>query len=141
MKRSHANRLVVAVSAFFLATSQAIACRCVEPVAPKAAYRNASVAVKAQVTDLKTDPAKDATTVTLAVSHRWKQNAAEQIEVVTDTNCAYPFEKNREYVLFLQKDKGMPGYYTARCMGNQPIDKGESMLKWLDKYGKAGAPR
>jgi hypothetical protein len=122
-------------------SAQALACRCVEPVAPKIAYRNASVAVRAEVVALRSDVARDATTATLKVSQRWKGEVSQSIEVITDSTCAYPFENGREYVLFLQKDRGLPGYSTARCMGNQPIDKADPALKWLEKYGKAKAAK
>lgn len=128
--------VVLALLAFAPA---ALACRCVEPVPPKTAYRHASAVVMAKVLDVRTDAAQQSSTARLAVSQHWKLDTAAEIEVFTDTTCAYPFEAGREYVLFLRKDRPRPGYVSERCMGNQPTDgdKAAPVLRWLRKNGAA----
>ena len=120
-----------------LATS-AHACRCVEPVPPASAYRHASAVVKARVVDVQVNAAEQSATARLTVSQHWKRGTAAEIDVFTDSNCAYPFEVGREYVLFLLKDRPLPGYVSARCMGNQPVEgtRADAVLRWLRQRGE-----
>jgi hypothetical protein len=130
---------ISAVLALLAFAPAAFACRCVEPVPPKTAYRHASAVVMAKVLDVRTDVTQQSSTARIAVSQHWKLETPAEFEVFTDTNCAYPFESGREYVLFLLKDRPMPGYVSGRCMGNQPTDgdKAAPVLRWLRKNGAA----
>lgn len=114
------------------------ACRCVEPLPPATAYRHASAVVKARVVDVRINAAEQSATARVSVSLNWKLGTATEIEVFTDTNCAYPFEAGREYVLFLLKDRPLPGYVSGRCMGNQPTDgnKADPVQRWLRRRGE-----
>ena len=113
----------------------ASACRCVEPIAPSPAYRHATTVVQGRVDGVKLNAADQSAIATITVTAAWKQAVPATIEVFTDTNCAYPFETGREYVLFLLKDRPLAGYVTGRCMGNQPAIQADTVLRWLRRNG------
>ena len=84
---------------------------------------------------VKLNAADQSATATITITAAWKQAVPATIEVFTDTNCAYPFETGREYVLFLLKDRPLAGYVTGRCMGNQPAIQADTVLRWLRRNG------
>jgi hypothetical protein len=90
--------------------------------------------VLGKVLAVRPGPESGALTATVDVSKAWKRRAPGQIEVVTDSNCAYEFAPGREDLLFLQTAPA--GFGTNRCLGNEPAANAKKMLDWLKRHAR-----
>lgn len=115
------------------AQSEALACRCLEPGA-RDAYAGAYAIIQARVTEVVPAPEGDGGIAILVVSQAWKRDVPEKLAVITITNCAYPWQEGKEYILFLLREStGL--FSTARCLGNRPVGEAAWLIRWLHKNG------
>ena len=125
---------LIFVGSSFLVSS-AYACRCVAPT-HISAYTDADIVVKAVVKDVIITPSGEGSTGILEVSQSWKSDSPVRLAVSSLTNCSFPWEKDKEYVLYLIMDStGL--YSTGRCLGNISIDDAKQTLEWLKNNGKS----
>ncbi|MBK8181831.1 MAG: hypothetical protein IPK63_02485 [Candidatus Competibacteraceae bacterium] len=112
------------------------ACRCLEDISPAAAYKYADAVVQGQVQTVRGDiNAREGSTASVAVSKAWKMSVSGEIEVLTSKSCAFAFEAETEYLLYLQILPNGTGYTTRRCAGNKPIAEARKALDWLARRG------
>jgi hypothetical protein len=114
--------------------NDASACRCKEPP-PERAYRDSAAVVRARVTKFVPAPEGEGGTAILSVLKAWKKDVPTELAVTTLTSCAYPFQEQHDYVLFLVQDHAVL-YSTGRCLGNQTLDEAKGLLDWLRKHGE-----
>jgi len=114
----------------FLATSGAYACRCIEPSLDESFERSESI-VKGKIEAIALLPDYGGSISIVKVKKTWKNQTLDTIGIISLTNCSFVFEKNREYVLFIKKDKyGL--YSTDKCSGNKLVQNGNKVSDWLD---------
>lgn len=119
---------------FLLISSNVYACRCIKP-SQNDSFKNSESIVFGKVLEVATLPDYDGSISIIKVLKSWKDKTNETIAIISITNCSYSFEKNKEYVLFLNKDRyGL--YSTDRCSGNTLIDKDNTLINWLDSKNK-----
>ncbi len=129
--------LFIIIGCVLFSVTSTFACRCVNPE-NKDAYAKANVIVQAIVKDIIISPSGEGGTAVIEVSNCWKTNAPSRMAVVSLTNCAFLWEINKEYILFIFQEKN--GIYSSdRCSGNKNIDSSKSLLEWLNKHGKTKA--
>ena len=127
------NILIVCFMLACFAQSEALACRCLEPLA-KDAYAGAYVVIQARVIEVVPAPEGDGGIAILSVSQAWKRDIMERLAVMTVTSCAYPWQEGKEYILFLVREStGL--FSTARCLGNKPLAEAAELIRWLHKNG------
>jgi hypothetical protein len=125
--------------AFLALPLPAPACRCPAFPSPHAAYGRAHLVVAATVTNATPNAAQDQATATLRVSKGWKKKAPREISVSTSSSCAFAFTTGEEYLLYLFETSD-GGYFTSKCVGNQPLREASRALKWLKEHGAATDP-
>ena len=115
-----------------LAPVEALACRCVE-IGPSAAYPQAAAVVYARVLSVAPVPEGIGTVAALDVRHAWKRNVMKSLSVVSLTDCAFEWQAEMEYILFLMEDAPNT-YSTGKCLGNRPVDGAADVRTWLDLH-------
>ena len=116
-----------------LLSGNTLACRCQEPTMENA-YAKAEVLVRARVTQVIPAPDQAGSTGILSVLEAWKQSVPRVLAVSSLTSCAFPWDENREYFLFLMRDSnGL--FSTARCLGNTTADDAGTIIEWLSTQG------
>jgi hypothetical protein len=114
----------------------AAACRCKEPAQISGPYSRALAVVRAKVSMVTPNPKIDGFTVILQVSEVWKTSLPQMITVETGTDCRYPFEEGKEYLVVVLKVPS--GYTTGRCLGNRPAAEAKRAIEWLNAKGVKG---
>jgi hypothetical protein len=113
-----------------MTANTAIACRCQQPEASDS-YNDASLVVRARVADIVTAPSGEGSTAILEITDAWKAESPSRIAVISLTNCHFPWEKKKEYIVFLSEEpNGL--YSTDRCKGNQQTDNHPNIIEWLE---------
>ena len=114
----------------FLTTSGAYACRCIEPNLDES-FERSEIIVKGKIEAIALLPDYGGSISIVKVKKVWKNQTLDTIGIISLTNCSFVFEKNREYVLFIKKDKyGL--YSTDKCSGNKLVQDGNKVSDWLD---------
>ena len=111
----------------------ASACRCTEPVEIKGPYSRSHAIVLAKAARVTPNPKIDGFTVELQVREAWKNSVPAKLTIETGTDCRYPFEVDKEYLVVVLK--GSAGYSTGRCMGNRSSDEAHRAIEWLNAHG------
>ncbi len=119
-----------------LAAPGAWACRCKEPTEIAGPYKRAEAVVVAKVSNVSPNPKIDGFTVILQISEVWKASLPRLITVETGTDCRYPFEQGKEYLVVVLKVAS--GYTTGRCLGNRPVADAQPAIQWLNTKGTRG---
>lgn len=120
---------VFLLSAF---ASQAFACRCLEPASTAIAYQNATAVVRAWVDSVEgLGDSPEGAVAHVSVKEAWKAEVSEDIQVSTQTTCAFDFQPSTEYLLFLYPGTKTGQWSTRICVGNQPIEQAAPALDWL----------
>ncbi len=96
-------------------------------------YSRALAVVRAKVSNVTPNPKIDGLTVILQVSDAWKASLPRMITVETGTDCRYPFEEGKEYLVVVLKSPS--GYTTGRCLGNRPASEARRAIEWLNAKG------
>ena len=115
------------------------ACRCAGSLPPAAAYRLADTVVLGKTTAVSGDINREGLTATVRVMQVWKRTVSPEIVVSTTTTCAFSFQANQEYLLYLSWEPHSGRYTTKACVGNQLIAAADQALRWLKKYGRSVA--
>lgn len=110
----------------------AIACRCTEP-SIESAYNQADIVLRAKVEDVVEAPTGEGLTAILDISQSWKKSTKARAIVNTLTDCYYPFEKGKEYIVFVTIDP--TGFYsTGKCNGNKSVTEAGALIQWLNQH-------
>jgi hypothetical protein len=113
-----------------MTANTALACRCQQP-AVSDAYNDAALVVHARVTDIVTVPSGEGSTAILEIKKAWKAASPARIAAISLTNCHFPWDKQKEYIIYLTEEpNGL--YSTDKCKGNQQIDDYPEIIKWLE---------
>lgn len=111
------------------------ACRCPGSISPIAAYKQADIVLWGKVMAVKGDINKEGATARISVSKVWKKKIRNEVSVLTATTCAFEFQLNEEYLLYLYESPDGKYYTTKKCVGNLPISQAEKALDWLKRHG------
>jgi len=131
-------RLALALALLLVGAVPARACRCVEPLAPAAAYAAADLVVRATVLHVEPGAGDGEATARIELAQAWKRPVPAHLEVSTRSTCAYPFEAGQAYLLYLRAS-GPGAYATRRCAGNLPAAEAGRALDWLRRHGRETA--
>lgn len=135
-RRFVASLLVaVAVAEGMVVAPTVHACRCLEPSSAASAYKAADVVALGKVVSVTAQPEAERTAITLHVTEAWKADLPRSIQIVTGTTCAFPFERDGRYLLFLLRGSDSR-FVTERCMGNRALAQAHAFRAWLEKHGK-----
>src|SRR5258705_11757488 len=129
---------ILAVLAFPFVATGAQACRCTEPLTPRAAYQNADGVVIAEVLAMDGNhKAVGGALATLRVSKAWKARVPARLTVETRTTCAFNFHTAETYLVYLTRANGRTPYTTRICLGNLLARDAAGAIEWLDRHGKS----
>lgn len=119
---------------YILNIQTAYACRCKAPEIANS-YNNSVAIVQVTAEEVINVPEGSGITAILNVTKTWKAGTTSKIVVNSLTNCYFPMEKNKDYILFLNiEPNGL--YSTDRCVGNKTSENSHELLKWLDNNAK-----
>lgn len=124
------------VAMFSLGSVSAFACSCRDGSTADF-FENADVVATGKVLSVRKKKGGEIPSliVTVAAKTIWKGDAEEKIELTTadsSTACGFPFEKKKEYLLFLHRDDGTD-LITSLCSGNGLVAKSKEAIDWLNK--------
>ena len=125
-----------------------MACTCAAPATPAEGFKRSAAVFRGKVTVInrtlwdRLGVTKDGShRVTFAVLKQWKGSPAKNVDVITRLTgeaCGFPFEKNKEYLVYVVSEP--KDLQTGICTGTKNIyDSGQEM-KQLDEI-VAGAKR
>ena len=132
-----------------LASSQAMACRCVNP-GPKRAYANADTVVLAKIRAV-TQVREDVARMEAEELQSWKSKVTEDTNVLTVfsmiVECPYVGQEGEVHLLYLKMSSNLPeefrtgkpeGFWTDSCMGNLPESYPQTTkhIRWLNRHGR-----
>lgn len=117
---------------------QTYACTCVKNQSERKLYRQAGAVVFGKIISVETIDQKTQTVrATVEVEQAWKTAVTRQITIITGDSCAFVFEKDGKYLLYLSKtDAG--DWSTSVCSGNKKREQAGKSLGWLKKHGASG---
>jgi len=102
------------------ASNVVFACRCEIPDI-ESAYRQSSMVVFANTQDVIIAPSGEGSTAVLIIDRWWKSKSPKKIIVNSLSNCSYPLEAGKNYLLFLDlESNGL--YSTGQCAGNKALE-------------------
>lgn len=122
----------------FLFATNVWACRCVNQIPISTFYAEADLVVLGKVVEIEGDfYGPSGGTAAIQVFGAWKMSVDRQpLLVHTDTSCAFHFEIEEEYLLFLHHDHtGIGKFETHMCLGNLRVIEAEKQLEWLKTNG------
>ncbi len=97
-----------------------LACKCINPGAPREALARATAVFVGRVLDIAhgPGPGRASVRVTLLVSRGWKGVAQDTVKVVTGSgggDCGYGFGVDGEYLVYAVRLPDSPSLYVSRC--------------------------
>lgn len=130
--------LIAGILLIVLGSVQIYACTCVKNQSQRKLYQNAGAVVTGKIISVETiDQMTQTVRATIEVEQAWKTTVAHQITIVTGDSCAFAFEKDGKYLLYLSKTDAND-WSTSVCSGNKKHEQAGKSLGWLKKHGVSG---
>jgi len=124
-----------------LASSQAMACRCINPD-PTRAFIRADAVVLARIKAV-TQVREYVARMETEVLQSWNLNVTGDTNILMvfseTAACPYVGQEGETHLLYLNKSNGPPeGFWTGKCKGNRLESHAQAIehIQWLNRHGR-----